>query len=71
MTKTTVNYKGIEFELEGIYTEGEGRTYDYPGSNSEFELYNALVNGIDILEILLESQIEDLTDLAIEQIEEL
>lgn len=70
MTKTTVNYKGIEFELEGIYTEGEERTYYCPGSNSEFELYNALVNGIDILEILLESQIEDLTDLAIEQIEE-
>ena len=71
MTKTTVNYKGIEFELEGIYTEGEERTYEYPGSNSEFEIYNAFVNGIDILEILLESQIEDLTDLAIEQIEEL
>lgn len=70
MTKATVNYKGIEFELEGIYTEGEERTYDYPGSNSEYELYNALVNGIDILEILVESQIEDLIDLAIEQIEE-
>ena len=70
MTKTTVDYKGVEIELYGIYTEGEERTYEYLGSNSEFELYNALVNGIDILEILLESQIEDLTDLAIEQIEE-
>lgn len=70
MKEVTVNYKGIEFELEGIYTEGEERTYDYPGSNSEYELYNALVNGIDILEILVESQIEDLIDLAIEQIEE-
>ena len=70
MKKVTVNYNGVEIELDGYYTPGEERTYDYHGSGSEFEIYNALVNGIDILEILLESQIEDLTDLAIEQIEE-
>ena len=70
MKKVTVNYNGVEIELDGYYTPGEERTYDYPGSGSDYEIYNALVNGVDILEILLESQIEDLVNLAIEQIED-
>lgn len=70
MKKVTVNYNGIEFELDGYYTKGEEQTYYYPGSGSDYEIYNALVNGVDILEILVESQIEDLIDLAIKEIEE-
>jgi len=69
MRKVTVNYNGVEIELDGDYTPGEERTYDYPGSGSDYEIYNAIVNGIDILEILVESQIEDLANLAIEKIE--
>lgn len=69
MKKVTVDYYGVQFELEGYYTPLEERTYDYPGSDSDYEIYNAFVNGIDILEILVESQIEDLANLAIEEIE--
>jgi hypothetical protein len=70
MKKVTVDYNGIEFELDGYYQEGEDRTHDYPGCGSIYEIYNACVNGIDIIEILVESQLEDLQNLAIEQIEE-
>lgn len=66
----TVNYNGIEFELEGYYSKGEPQTYDYPGSGSDYEIWEAYVNGIDIIEILVESQLEDLQNLAIEQIED-
>ena len=69
MKEVTVNYKGVEIELYGIYTEGEERTHDYPGSGSEFEIYNAFVYGVDLIDILVESQIEDLANLAIEKIE--
>ncbi len=70
MKKVTVDYNGIEFELDGYYQEGEKRTHDYPGCGSVYEIYNAFVNGIDIMEILVESQLEDLQYLAIEQIED-
>lgn len=69
MREVTVNYNGVEIELCGIYTEGEERTHDYTGSGSEFEIYHAFVNGVDLIDILVESQIEDLANLAIEKIE--
>lgn len=68
-SSVTVNYNGIQFELEGYYSKGEERTFDYPGSGSDFEIWEAYVNGVDLIDILVESQIEDLSNLAIEEIE--
>ena len=70
MSNVTVIYNDIEFELDGYYQEGEQRTYDYSGSGSIYEIEYAYVNGVDILVLLSNKQIEDLENLAIEQIEE-
>lgn len=68
-SSVTVNYNGIQFELEGYYSKGEEIAFDYLGSGSDFEIWEAYVNGVDLIDILVESQIEDLANLAIEEIE--
>jgi len=69
MKTVTVDYYGIQIKLEGYYSKGEERSHDYPGSGSEFEIYHAFVYDVDLVEILVESQIEDLANLAIEEVE--
>jgi hypothetical protein len=62
----TVNYCDIEFEVRGYYIKGD--TYDNTGSTIEDE--EILIQGIDVYEILSQRQINDIFDLAIEQIED-
>jgi len=64
--KVTVNYCDIEFEVKGFYIEGSD--YDYTGSCIEDE--QILIQGIDVWEILSQKQINDIIDLAIEEIED-
>jgi hypothetical protein len=61
----TVNYCDIEFEVKGFYIKGD--TYDNTGSTIEDE--EILIQGIDVYEILSQRQINDIFDLAIEEIE--
>jgi hypothetical protein len=63
--KVTVNYCDIEFEVKGFYIEGSD--YDYTGSCIEDE--QILIQGVDVWEILSQKQINDIIDLAIEEIE--
>lgn len=62
----TVNYCDIEFEVKGFYIKGSD--YDYTGSCIEDE--QILIQGIDVWEILSQKQINDIIDLAIQEIED-
>jgi hypothetical protein len=64
--KVTVNYCDIDFEVKGFYIEGSD--YDYTGSCIEDE--QILIQGVDVWEILSQKQINDIIDLAIEEIED-
>jgi hypothetical protein len=63
--KVFVNYCDIEFEVKGFYIKGD--SYDYTGSCIEDE--QILIQGVDVWEILSQKQINDIIDLAIEEIE--
>jgi hypothetical protein len=62
----TVNYCDIEFEVKGFYIKGD----DYDNTGSCIEDDEILIQGIDVWEILSQRQINDIIDLAIEQIED-
>ena len=64
--KVTVNYCDIEFEVKGFYIKGSD--YDYTGSCIEDE--EILIQGIDVYEILSTKQMNDIIDLAIQEIED-
>lgn len=64
--KVAVNYCDIEFEVKGYYIQGN--TYDNTGSCIEDE--EILIEGIDVWEILSQKQINDIIDLAIQEIED-
>lgn len=64
--KVFVNYCDIEFEVKGFYIKGSD--YDYTGSCIEDEIIS--IEGIDVYQILSTKQINDIIDLAIEQIED-
>ncbi len=63
--KVTVNYCDIDFEVKGFYIKGD--SYDYTGSCIEDD--EITIQGIDVWEILSQKQINDIIDLAIEEIE--
>lgn len=64
--KVTVNYCDIEFVVAGFYIKGSD--YDYTGSCIEDETIS--IQGVDVWEILSQKQINDIIDLAIEEIED-
>jgi len=64
-TKSTINYKGFDFDFEYNYEPYEQQTYEYPGSPAEWEIYNITLNGIDASE-LLENQIEEFDEYVID-----
>ncbi len=68
MRNIAVNYRGVILEIEGEYYQGEERSFDYPGSGHEFEIYHIFVNGVDIYDVLETPQIYELEKLCIEKI---
>jgi len=62
----TINYCDIEFQVKGFYIKGCDE--DYTGSCIEDE--QILIQGIDVYEILSNKQMNDIIDLAIEEIED-
>ena len=64
--KVAVNYCGIEFEVKGFYIKGD----DYDNTGSYLEDEDILIEGVDVYEILSTKQMNDIIDLAIEQIED-
>jgi hypothetical protein len=73
-----INYSEVPLAVVGIYYEGEPQVmYDsngegYPGSPSEFEILKITVSDseIDIWELFSNKQIDEITELVIEKIEE-
>jgi len=63
-----VNYRGVILEIEGEYYEGEERTFDYPGSGDEFEIYHIFAGEVDIYDVFLFKQIEEIERLCIDKI---
>lgn len=68
MRNIAVNYRGVILEIEGEYYQGEERSFDYPGSGHEFEIYHIFVNDVDIYDVLETPQIYELEKLCIEKI---
>ena len=56
-TKSSINYKGFNFDFEYNYSKGSPATHDDPAEYEEFEIYNITLNGIDAEE-LLENEID-------------
>lgn len=70
MNSLTVNYNDVLLQVEGNFYQGEERSFDYPGSGSEFELqYVYAGSETDIYDILTSKQIEDIEKLCIEQLD--
>jgi hypothetical protein len=75
MTTEKITYLGIDMEIEGTYYPGEPQiSYDsdmagYPGSPSEFEIYDVFVEEVSILNLLQDFQLEDIQTEVLEKIE--
>jgi len=63
----SVTFRGFDFDFQYNYSPAEKQTWDYPGYNEEFEIFNITLNGIDASE-LLEDSFEDFEEAAIENI---
>lgn len=70
-----LNYMDIPLTLEGYYGKGDERVDYYPdgsgydGSPSEFDTHHVYVGGVDIINIVKVSILEELDNLAVEKIE--
>jgi hypothetical protein len=69
-------YCDIPFTVTGIFHAAEAPDYynsdgsGYPGCPASFDLDEILINGVNVYEILTNSQIDEITDLVIEKFEE-
>jgi len=60
----TINYKGIDFDVHGIFTsDGSG----YPGCAPSYEVHEIMFGGEDFWEIL-EDKISEIEDLVLREI---
>jgi hypothetical protein len=57
-TKSTINYKGFDFDFEYNFSAGARATWEDPEEYDEWEIYNITLNGIDA-EDLIEDMRED------------
>ena len=64
----TINYREVELDIEGVYTEGEKQTYDYIGSSDTFEIETAYVGGVNIYNMIEGSQEQELEKICIAKI---
>lgn len=75
MTREEINYSGVDIVVEGNYYRGESKImYDsdmagYPGSRSEFEIYDILIGGVSSISIFQDYQLEDIEQEVIQKIE--
>lgn len=69
MEYETVVYKGYSVDTEFEYTEGEERTWEYPGSSPEIDLIDVFLEGISIYELIecIPGGIEEIENLIFEK----
>lgn len=51
-TKSSINYRGFDFDFEYSYSAGRPATLEDPEEYEEFEIYNITLNGIDASDLL-------------------
>jgi len=70
----TINYQGVEMEVDGVYTPGEECTmYDRDGGGSpsmpsKYEAHEIYIEGVEVM-LLLEEHVESIENLVINKIE--
>lgn len=67
--KSSINYRGFDFDFEYNYSAGRPATWEEPEEYEEWEIYNITLNGVDADE-LLDRYIDDFVDEAIEQLKD-
>lgn len=67
--KSSINYRGFDFDFEYNYSAGRPATWEEPEEYEEWEIYNITLNGVDADE-LLDMYIDDFVDEAIEQLKD-
>jgi hypothetical protein len=71
-----ISYLGVEMTIEGMYYPGEPEImYEsdmggYPGSSSEFEIFNVFVGEVSIIDLLSSYQMQEIQSEVLEKIEE-
>jgi hypothetical protein len=68
-TKSSINYKGFDFDFEYNYYAGSPATWEDPEDYPEWEIYNITLNGIDATD-LLDSMLEDFEEEIINNLKE-
>ena len=63
----TVEYCGVEVDVNFYYEAEQKQTLSDPGFPETIDIEEVLVNSVDIIEILTDEQIEDIKELLIEK----
>jgi hypothetical protein len=50
--KSSIIYRGFEFDFEFNYTPGRPQTWEDPEEYEEWEIYNITLNGVDADDLL-------------------
>jgi hypothetical protein len=66
VTRATVIYCGVSLDCEYDYTPGESGTYIDPPYPASAEVHSCKVGGVEIVEMLTNSQLEALDTLILE-----
>ena len=51
MLRFEITFKGVQLEVEGIYTEAEELSDTYQGMPETFEAHYIFVGGVDIIDL--------------------
>lgn len=67
---TTVNHKGLDFDVKGYFTPAESGSFNYyeggcPDSQESFEISNIYINDVEVSDMLNDKTMDELRDLAI------
>lgn len=74
-TLVSLVFNGVPLDVSGYYTPGEPMRMYYPdgsghpGSPAEFEIIAVRIEGEDIIELLVDSKLEELEETIIERLE--
>jgi hypothetical protein len=73
----TIDYNGLELQIEGDYEQGEAECWTlpngdpgYPGSASSFVINSVTLDAADITELISNEKMNILTELCLTKIEE-
>jgi hypothetical protein len=59
---TRLKFKNIELTINYEYSEYFHQTYDYPAEGGEFYITAVYVEGVDIIELIQDSTLDQITE---------